>query len=155
MSTSPVGPPRGEPSVPALFALAVSLFVHIVVGTVGLFLAFLFVYGFADRITLPMHVVFLVGLVVVAGVSALLAGAAVLTTDRPWPVALPIGASTAVFAYGTALALGTIISLLNEDQGSITADQPDWPFLLIVAAAVVAAALGARRTAALLGSRRR
>ncbi len=155
MSSPPEGPPRGEAAVPALFALAASLFVHVVVGTAGLFLAFLFVYGFADRITLPMHIVFLVGLVVVAGISALLAGAAVLTTSRPWSLALPIGVWSAVFAYSTALALGTIISLLNEDQGSITADQPDWPFLLLVAAAVVTAAIGARRTAALLASRRR
>lgn len=153
MSAQAPRPAPRAPGVPALFALAVSLFVHLVVGTVGLFLAFLFVYGFAERITVAMHVAFLVGLAVVAGVSALLAGAAVLTTDRTWSVALPIGVWTAVFAYGTALGLGTIISLLNEDQGSVTADQPGWPFLLVVAISIVLAALGARRTAALLGDR--
>lgn len=131
-----------------LAACLVATGIHVLVGTVGLFVVFLFVYGFADEITPTMHVAFLVGTLVVAVVSGAIAFGAESALAGGRRAGLRIAAWTTVAAYGAALGLGTVVSLANEDQNSVTADQPDLPFVVLVvlcAVAVVGALVALRR----------
>lgn len=137
---------RGPGDYQARVAISAGICVllHLGVGTVGLFVMFLFAYGFADEVTAELHVAFLLGVAMVAGLSALLATGVAMTASLHWRAALGLGASTALFAYALALAGGTVVSLLAEDQGSVTADQPSWPFVLLVVAGLAASFLGGR-----------
>lgn len=113
----------------------------------GLPVAFVIAYGFADQVTTFMHVVFLV-------LSLLLA---LVATGITWPLlsaGLRYGAGRGLggalglvgATYAAALGVGTVVALLNEDQGSVTADQPGAPFVVLVV--LCAALVGAGGTAA-------
>ncbi len=142
-------------SGPAWTAWTSGLGLAVLVGLPGTFVAFLFAYGFRDVPTPGQHVAFLV----------MYAGVAAVATLATWPVlaaALRYGArrglagSAAVVAsaYSAALAAGTVVSLLAEGQGSVTADQPDWPFVLLVVGAAALAygcTVAARRLLSLPG----
>lgn len=130
----------------AAISAGACVLLHLAVGTVGLFVVFLFAYGFADEVTVELHVAFLLGVAMVAGLSSLLATGVAMIASMPWRAALGLGASTALFAYALAIAAGTVVSMVNEDQGSVTADQPTWPFVLLVVVGLGAAILGGRIT---------
>lgn len=108
-----------------------------------------FVYAFADGVTTAMHLVFLAGtlvLMVLSGVLALLVSRPRIPTEQRRGAAAVVCATTVTMFLGV-LALGTVISMLNEDQGSITADQPNAPFIVLVVACVAVAAGTVNRAA--------
>ncbi len=116
----------------------------------GLFVVFVIAYGFAEEITPALHVTFLLGLAMVAGVSAL-AATALSMIAVAWQDALRIGGASALTLYALALGGGTVVSMLNEHQGSVTADQADWPFVVLAAGCLVLAGVGTRTLGRLLG----
>lgn len=142
--TPPDGRGPGDYQARVAISAGICVLLHVAVGTAGLFVVFLLAYGFAEEVTVELHVVFLLGVAMVAGLSALLATAVAMTASLHWRAALGLGASTALFAYSLALACGTVVSLLNEDQGSVTADQPTWPFVMLAVVLVVGGVLGGR-----------
>ena len=133
-------PTRGSRTDRAV-AVVLSSLVHVVVAPTGSFVVFIIAYGFADEITPALHVTFLLGLAMVAGVSTLGATALSLVAV-PWQDALRTGGASALTLYALALGGGTVVSLLNEHQGSVTADQADWPFVGLVAGCVLLAGVG-------------
>lgn len=136
-----MAPTRGSRADRAV-ALVLSCLAHVVIGPTGLFVVFLIAYGFADEITVALHVTFLLGLAMVAGVSAL-AATALSMIAVAWQDALRTGGVSALTLYAVALGGGTVVSMLNEHQGSVTADQADWPFLVLIAACVALSGVGA------------
>lgn len=101
------------------------------------------VYAFSDEVTTTMHLAFLAGTVVLTALGAalvLVVGRRRVEPDERHAAAAAALAPTSVVVLGV-LALGTVVSMLNEDQGSITADQPNAPFVGLVAACVVVATL--------------
>lgn len=52
-----------------------------------------------------------------------------------------------------AIATGVLVCFAYEDEGSVTADQPAWPFLVLVGLCLVVAAAGLRVLATRAGAR--
>lgn len=126
-------------------AWTVTLGTVVVGGTMTLFLAFLFAYGFQDHVGLVQHIVFLVLLTsstVGLGVLGGSLSAALLSVPVHRGIRFGVAVSTA--AHLAALALGTCVSLANEDQNSVTADQADWPFVVVVVLALLGSVVSAR-----------
>jgi hypothetical protein len=130
----------------ALIAVALAT----AIGLVGMPVAFFVAYAFRDQVTAEMHGFFLLEVVVLVVVSTLVAWPLLASTLRYGAARGLAGALAVVGAtYAAALGLGTIVTLLHEGAGSVSADQPDWPFLALVAgcALVVAAGGSAARQA--------
>ena len=109
-------------------------------GTVTLFVAFLFAYGFSDEVRPGQHVAFLVMLLLSAVALGLLAGLLFAAMARlPVRVGLAFGVAASLALHLLTLAGGVVVSLTHEDENSVTADQADWPFVLLVVLAVVGA----------------
>jgi len=128
----------------AAVAWLVDSVVLLVGGAVSLFIAFLIAYGFVDEVSTVHHVVFLgllAGSIVVCGLVLGLIDAPLLKV--PFRQGLRFGLAVSASLHLLALAIGTVVSLSYEDQGSVTADQPDAPFVVLVVAAGVLAALAA------------
>ncbi len=126
-------------------AWTITLATVVVGGAMTLFVAFLFAYGFQERVGAAQHVVFLVEVAVSAVVLGVVGGslsAVLLSVPVHRGIRFGMGASAA--AHLVALALGTVVSLLNEDQNSITADQADWPFVVLVVLALAGSVVSAR-----------
>ena len=135
MTTTPVAPGR------AFRASVIAMLCHLAIGTVGLFFVFLMAYGFAEEMHGPAR-----------GLPARVRGRggasrcwpprrARWSARLPWRAALRLAASTTAAAYGLAHRGRIVISMLERGRGSVSADQADWPFVLVAAAA--ASALGA------------
>lgn len=126
-------------------AWTVTLATAVVGGAMLLFVDFLFAYGFQDHVGAAQHVVFLVLVTISAIGLGVLGGslsAALLSVPMRRGIRFGVAVSTA--AHLVALALGTVVSLLNEDQSSVTADQADWPFVTLVVLALVGSVVSAR-----------
>lgn len=122
-------------------------------GVVAYVLAFLIAYGFEDDITTRNHGVFVVLIVIIAGLSWLVA----------WPIASSLSGlsrrSAALFAagltallHGLALAVGTLVSGANEDQNSVTAGWAGMTYVVVVGVALLVALAGAAGFGAALRS---
>ncbi|ALX05524.1 hypothetical protein AERYTH_12865 [Aeromicrobium erythreum] len=116
----------------------------VVLGGILLPVAFFFAYAFQDPIGVGQHAVFLAGVLVAAGVTTGIAWVVcAAATGQPWAAGVVVDAATAA-TYATALAVGTVVSFANEDQGSVTADQPSLPFVALIGLCLVVIAVGAR-----------
>ena len=109
----------------------------------GLFISFLFAYGFNDSVNISSHLIFVTLVAIGAGCVAALA---TLLTDgntaagfeaRMKPAALTAGA-----LYSAILGAGVIVSGMNKEQNSVTVD---WSTTtdIIVATVFFVVALGA------------
>ncbi|KQY59971.1 hypothetical protein ASD11_10740 [Aeromicrobium sp. Root495] len=115
--------------------------------TPSLFVAFLYAYGFQDDVDWSDHASFLTTCLVLTATEAIVVGLLVLAVGRAqgWARLLTLGPLVTFGLNLLALAAGVGVSLANEGQGSVTADQPDGPFYAVLAAALAvgAACLGA------------
>ncbi|MCR4512921.1 hypothetical protein [Aeromicrobium sp. 50.2.37] len=118
-------------------AVLASLAIAVLLGSGGLFFVFLVAYGFADAIEPLRHVVFLVGTAVVAGLSTLVATVGLRPAAADARSMRSVARLTTTTAYLAALAGGVLVSLAHEDENSVTADQPDLPFIVLVVLCVV------------------
>lgn len=126
-------------------AWTVTLATVVVGGAMTLFVAFLFAYGFQDHVGATQHAVFLVEVAVSAVVLGVVAGSlSAVLLSVPVHRGIRFGVAVSVAAHLVALALGTVVSLANEDQSSVTADQADWPFVLLVVLALAGSVVSAR-----------
>ena len=114
---------------------AVTAAASVALGGIVLPVAFFFAYAFRDTVEVEQHAVFLAGVVVAAA-----------ATGQPRAAGVVVGAATAA-TYATALAVGTVVSFANEDQGSVTADQSSLPFVALIGLCLVVIAAGARALA--------
>ncbi len=128
-------------------AAAGTVALSIAIGGILLPAAFFLAYAFQDQVTVGQHAVFLTGVLVAAGVTAGIAWvAAAAATGQPRAAGVVVGAATAA-TYATALAVGTVVSFMYEDQNSVTADQPTLPFVALVGLCLLVAAAGVRALA--------
>ncbi|MEH3068845.1 MAG: hypothetical protein PGN15_12700 [Aeromicrobium erythreum] len=123
---------------------AVTATASVALGGIVLPAAFFFAYAFQDQVSVEQHVFFLAGVLVAAGVTAGIAWVVcAAATGQPRTAGVVVGAATAA-TYATALAVGTVVSFANEDQGSVTADQPSLPFVALIGLCLVVIAVGSR-----------
>lgn len=123
---------------------AVTATASVALGGIVLPVAFFFAYAFRDTVEVEQHAVFLAGVLVAAGVTTGIAWVvAAAATGQPRAAGVVVGAATAA-TYATALAVGTVVSFANEDQGSVTADQSSLPFVALIGLCLVVIAAGAR-----------
>lgn len=118
-----------------------SIAVALVVGTGGLFFVFLFAYGFADSVGLLRHSVFLLGVLALVGMTTALAAGALRSAAPDARLVQRVARRTVAAAYGIALGAGVLVSMAHEDQNSVTADQPDAPFVILVVLCLLVAAV--------------
>ncbi len=120
---------------------------------IGLPVAFLIAYGFAEQVTTFMHVVFLVLSLVLALVAAGITWP-VLSAGMRYGAARGLGGALALVGatYGATLGVGTLVAMLNEGQNSVTADQPNAPFVVLVLACAALAIGGAVAAARVLAT---
>lgn len=111
--------------------------------TPTLFMAFLFAYGFQDDIGWGNHTFFLTACLVITAAESLLVGMLVLAADRGRrrARAASFGALVTWGLNLVALSAGVLISLTHERENSVTADQADWPFVVLLVAALVLGAV--------------
>lgn len=116
----------------------------VTIGLVGMPAAFFVAYAFRDELDLANHAFFLVLVLVVALASGLAASPLLAATLRYGAArGLVASLSVAVATYAAALGLGTVVSMAAEGSGSVTADQPDAPFVGLVLGCVVLVVAGA------------
>lgn len=126
-------------------AWTITLATVVVGGAMMLFLAFLFAYGFQDHVGAAQHVVFLaIAAVSAVGLGVLGGSLSAVLLSVPVRRGIRFGLAVSVAAHLVALALGIVVSLANEDQNSVTADQADWPFVSLVVLALVGSVVSAR-----------
>lgn len=119
----------------------------VVLGGIVLPVAFFFAYAFRDTVEVDQHAVFLTGVLVLAAVTAGIAWVVcAAATGQPRAAGVVVGAAAAA-TYATALAVGTLVCFAYESQGSVTADQPNLPFIALVGSCLVVAAVGVRALA--------
>ncbi|KQP84601.1 hypothetical protein ASF35_06875 [Aeromicrobium sp. Leaf291] len=131
----------GEPVTPRQYWRAVlgSAVLAVAVGTGGLFFVFLFAYGFAETITPVHHVAFLLGTAALIQVSTVLSASALRSEIVEPGLTRGLARSATLVVLLPALAVGVVVSLTHEDQNSVTADQPDVPFVALVVLCSLAA----------------
>lgn len=116
-----------------IFAWAADVAILLVGGTVTLFICSFFAYAFRDTTGLLEHSLFLGAVAVVAVVWGVLLGlldTAILASG--FRVGLTFGLLASAAVHLAAVAVGTVILLFLEQHGSVTADQPNAPFLALV-----------------------
>ena len=126
---------------------AVTAAASVALGGTLLPVAFFFAYAFRDTVDVEQHAFFLTGVLVAAAITAGIAWVvATAATGKPRAAGVVVGAAAAA-TYATALAVGTLVCFAYESQGSVTADQPNLPFIALVGSCLVVAAVGVRALA--------
>lgn len=115
---------------------------NVFLGVPAYFVAFLTAYGFVDSITLGEHLTFLTLIAVYAVLAGALAAAppAMRYPDSTLQIQA-FGALTSLAVNATAVSLGSIVSAVNKDQNSVSADFSSTTDVLVAAALVGVAAL--------------
>ncbi|MEH3034693.1 MAG: hypothetical protein PGN07_11880, partial [Aeromicrobium erythreum] len=133
-------PSRGR----ILAAWAIDLVALLALGSVALFVDFLFAYGFRDEVGVVEHGTFLMLAAVTAVVLGVVVGAFdVAILDVPARTAIAFGVAVSATAHLLAVAAGVLVSMQFEDQNSVTADQPGGPFVVVAVVAVLGGGLSA------------
>jgi len=98
------------------------LTLNVVIGVEAYFIAFLFAYGFRDRVTASQHVFFLIEVAVIAMISALIS--AVIIRPRlgmPLRKAFALALSAGATLHLVVLGIGSIISATHKADNSVSA----------------------------------
>jgi hypothetical protein len=97
--------------------------VNLAIGFVAYFIAFLFAYGFDDKIETAQHVVFLVEVGVIAVVSAIICASIIRSTFHLAPqAAFAVAIWTGLALHLTAVGIGSIVSATHKEENSVSAD---------------------------------
>ncbi|WP_148045047.1 hypothetical protein [Nocardioides marmorisolisilvae] len=95
--------------------------VSVLTGPPAYFISFLFAYGFRDHIGVVEHGTFLVLIALYATATGLLSTVAG-TGLAPIRQRATFGVRAAGALNATAIGIGSVVSSLNKDQGSVSAD---------------------------------
>lgn len=118
--------------------------INLFLGAVGYYVAFLFAYAFSDEVETSQHVFFLVVVAVIAAVLAVIClPTALRTTGASFGRSATFTGSVVASAHALALGLGTIVSNLHTDEGSVTASWSRTTMVAVPAVFLAAAILAA------------
>ncbi len=134
---------------PLAASLAV-LLTNVVLGLPAYFISFLFAYGFRDTVGVAEHVTFLVLISIFAAVAGLIGTALTPTTGAPLVMRrrVPFGVLMSLGMNSAVVGLGSIVSAMHKDEGSVSAAFSTTTDVLVAAglfAAAVALAAAALR----------
>jgi len=128
-------------SIRARNAVAIVGLLAVVIGPIPYFVAFLFAYGFSmDPITPGQHAFFLAEIATLAIVVAVVATPFVRASAAiPWAQAFWLATSTSIAINLAVVGIGSIVSAMNADQNSVTAEYP-WTTDALLAAGLIGSA---------------
>jgi hypothetical protein len=132
-------------SIRARNAVSIVGLLVVLIGPIAYFVAFLFAYAFSmDPITPGQHAFFLAEIATIAIIIAVVATPFVRASAAiPWAQAFWLSISTSIAINLVVVGIGSIVSAMNADQGSVTAEYSWTTDVLLAAGLLGPAAVGA------------